>query len=558
MEHRTAPQLPSLLAAARGLAPADIVFSNALLFDPFTCEWKETDFAVSHGRVAGLGEYHGQKTIDLQGKRVIPGLIDAHVHIESSLLSPTEYARLVSSHGTTTVVADPHEIANVSGKEGIEFMLRERTGLPVDILLMLPSCVPATPMDRGGAVLTADDLRPFLARDGVLGLGEVMNVPGVLNGDPGVMEKIALFPIVDGHAPLLSGKDLSAYLAMGIQSDHESTSLPEAAEKLSLGMYLYLREGSTEKNLSDLIPLANDRTSPFLSFATDDRHADMLASMGHIDDCIRKAVACGLEPEIAIRMATLSPAGRFRLSDRGAVAPGRLADFCVLREGKQFSVERTYKSGRPGDEFERKSPGRIRSPMECRLPGTRDLSIKGEGKARVIGLLPHQILTSSLEFDVQGEELPDPGRDILKVVVCNRYRPGTPGIGLVHGFGMQEGALAASVSHDAHNLVAVGADDRSLLSALSEVIRAGGGMAVAKGDDTLLLPLECAGLMSVLPAEEVSRRLLFLNRRAGELGSIEEPFMYLSFLALTVIPHLRITDRGLFDVDAFCDVPLFL
>jgi adenine deaminase len=558
MEHRTAPHLPPLLTAARGLTPADIVFSNALLFDPFTCEWKETDFAVSSGRVAGLGKYRGRKTVDLRGRRVVPGLIDAHVHIESSLLSPPEYARLVSSHGTTTVVADPHEIANVCGKEGIEFMLRERVGLPVDILLMLPSCVPATPMDRGGAVLTADDLRPFLSREGVLGLGEVMNVPGVLNGDPEVMDKIALCPIVDGHAPLLTGNDLSAYLAMGIQSDHESTSLTEAAEKLSLGMYLYLREGSTEKNLSDLIPLANDRTSPFLSFATDDRHADMLASAGHIDDCIRKAVGCGLEPEIAIRMATLSPAGRFGLSDRGAVVPGRLADFCVLGEGEQFSVGRTYKCGQPGGGFPRRVPGRIRSPMECRLPDAGVLSIKGSGKARVIGLLPHQILTSSLEFDVDGGELPDHGRDILKAVVCNRYRAGPTGIGLVHGFGLQEGALAASVSHDAHNLIAVGADDRSLLSALSSVMRAGGGMAVANGNDSLLLPLECAGLMSVLPAEEVSLRLLSLNRKAGGLGSIEEPFMYLSFLALTVIPHLRITDRGLFDVDAFRDVPLFL
>lgn len=558
MEHWNAPHLPPLLAAARGLAPADIVFANALLFDPFLCEWREADFAVSCGRVAGVGKLRGRKTLDLGGRRVIPGLIDAHVHIESSLLTPPEYARLVSSHGTTTVVADPHEIANVCGTEGIEFMLRERSGLPVDILLMLPSCVPATPMDRGGAVLTAKDLRPFLSREGVLGLGEVMNVPGVLNADPDMMEKIALTPIVDGHAPLLSGNDLSAYLGTGIQSDHESTSLPEAHEKLSLGMYLYLREGSTEKNLSDLIPLAGALTSPFLSFATDDRHADLLTTAGHIDDCVRKAVECGLEQEIAIRMATLSPALRFCLSDRGAIVPGRLADFCVLREGEQFSVERTYKYGRPGDEYERKAPARVLSPMECRLPDQKTLSIEGSGRARVIGLVPHQILTSPLEFNLKGEELPDTGRDILKAVVCNRYRAGTTGIGLVHGFGLKEGALAASVSHDAHNLIAVGADDISLLSALSSVIRSGGGMAVANGDDTILLPLECAGLMSVLPAEAVSRRLLSLNIRAGELGSIEDPFMYLSFLALTVIPHLRITDRGLFDVDAFCDVPLFL
>ncbi len=548
----------SLVEQALGKQPADIVFSHANIFNPFTCNWIETDFAVASGKIVGLGNhYRSRETCDLEGRRVIPGLIDAHVHIESSLLVPAEYARIVAMHGTTTVIADPHEIANVCGSDGIEYMLKEREGLPVDIFIMLPSCVPATPLDRGGAELTARDLARFRGRDGVIGLGEMMNIPGVLQHDRGVWEKLALFPIRDGHAPLLSGPPLNAYISAGLESDHECTGREEALEKMVRGMYIFAREGSTEKNLEEIIPLASPCTAPRMAFATDDRHADMLVDCGHIDDCIRKSLNFGLDLETALRMATLSAAERFSLHDRGAIAPGRCADFCVLEDGKPFSIKRTYKYGLPVDPAARKRSGIVRSPMLASVPAPESLAIAGSGPARVIGIIPHQILTERLEYTIDGADIPDLEQDLLKVVVCSRYRRGMTALGLVHGFGLNSGAIAGSVSHDAHNLVAVGADDRSLLDALSGIIHAGGGMSVASSGTLDLLPLDCAGLMSTLPAEEVAEKLRILNKRAESLGALPDAFMYLSFLALTVIPHLRITDRGMFDADIFQDIPIF-
>jgi len=553
------PTPARLIGPALGEEPADIVFSGACLFDPFTCTWIETGFAVAYGRIVGLGDhYRGRTTCDLKGKRVISGLIDAHVHIESSLLAPSEYARVVALHGTTTVVADPHEIANVCGAEGLTYMLEQRQGLPVDIFFMLPSCVPATPLDKGGAELTAKDLAGFIGKEGVLGLGEMMNVPGVLAQDPEVWEKLALFRIIDGHAPLLTGPSLNAYICAGIESDHECTGKAEAAEKLARGMFIFAREGSTEKNLKELISLAGPCTASRMAFATDDRHADMLVGEGHIDDCIRKALHYGLELEIALRMATLSAADRFSLHDRGALAPGRIADFCLIGEGDAFTIEKVYKSGILVDPGTRKRPRIIRSPMEARVPSLESLTIRGNGMAHVIGIVPHQILTENREYFVEGVGIPDTDRDILKVVVCSRYRKGVMGLGLVQGFGLQIGAIAGSVSHDAHNLVAVGVDDPDILAALAQIIRAGGGLAVADSGSVDLLPLECAGLMSVLPAEEVAERLHDLNRKAEEMGALPEAFMYLSFLSLTVIPRLRVTERGMFDADTFQDIPLFL
>lgn len=556
MNHAPAPA--RLIGPALGKEPADIVFSGACLFDPFTCTWIETGFAVAFGRIIGLGDhYRGRTTCDLNGKRVIPGLIDAHVHIESSLLAPSEYARVIAMHGTTTVVADPHEIANVCGADGLTYMLEERVGLPVDIFFMLPSCVPATPQDKGGAELPAKDLARFIGRDGVIGLGEMMNVPGVLARDPAVWEKLALFRTIDGHAPLLTGPSLNAYICAGIDSDHECTGKAEAEEKLSRGMFIFAREGSTEKNLKELIPLASPYTASRMAFATDDRHADMLVGEGHIDDCIRKALHYGLDLETALRMATLSAADRFQLHDRGALAPGRLADFCLIGEGDEFTIERVYKSGVLFDPGIRRRPRIIPSPMEADVPSPESLVIRGRGKAHVIGIVPHQILTEKREYFVEGSGIPDTDRDILKVVVCSRYRKGVQGLGLVQGFGLSTGAIAGSVSHDAHNLVAVGVDDRAILDSLGEIIHAGGGLAVAGSGSVDLLPLECAGLMSTLPAEEVAEHLHALNRRAETLGALPDAFMYLSFLSLTVIPSLRVTERGIFDADAFQDIPLF-
>jgi len=513
---------------------------------------------VKDGYIIGLGDYEGKKEHDLSGTYVVPGLIDAHVHIESSLLAPAEYARVVLTHGTTTVIADPHEIANVCGAAGIEYMLAGGARTPLDILIMLPSCVPATPHDMGGARLTAADLARFRGRERVIGLAEVMNVPGVLTGDEDLRAKMDLFEVIDGHAPSLSGKDLNAYIHAGVQSDHESTTLSEALEKLLRGMYVMIREGSTEQNLRDLLPLVNRCTAPRCCFATDDRHAGTLVRDGHIDDCIRKATTYGLEVELALRMATLSAAERFGLHDRGAIAPGRLGDFCVIDDPDRFCVLRTFKRGVEVIDRGYRPPEVPVAPMHARVPVQDEIRITGAGEARVIGVVPGHITTRDLRCPVDAAAIPDTGRDILKAVVTDRYRGRGSGVGLVHGLGLQEGAIAGSVSHDSHNIVAVGVDDRDIIRAIAEVVRLGGGLVAVSGNEVTTLPLECAGLMSVRPYDEVIRRLAAVEAHARRLGAIENPFMYLSFLALTVIPELRVTERGVFDVGAFLDVPLFL
>ncbi|MFA4861954.1 adenine deaminase [Methanoregula sp.] len=552
------PVTKDLIEAARGLIPADTVFKNARVFNPFTCVWEKGDLAVKDGRVLGIGDYAGSVERDFSGLYIVPGLIDAHVHIESSLLAPKEYARLVALHGTTTVIADPHEIANVAGTRGLEFMLGEREGALVDIRYMLPSCVPATPLDVGGATLDARDLARFAGRDGVLGLGEMMNFPGVLAGDAEVAGKLALFPVRDGHAPFLTGRDLNAYILAGPDSDHECTNRAEAEEKLKKGMYIFIREGSTEHNIAELIPLVNPATVSRCCFATDDCHADLLLHDGHIDRCIRKAIACGLAPELAIRMATLSAAERFGLTDRGALTPGRRADFCIIDDPHRFVVQQVFRAAREIPAGPPTKPASLHTRVRCVPPTIRDLQIQGHGMARVIGLVPHQILTESLQYEIRENAVPDRDRDILKVVVCNRYGNNKWGIGLVHGFGFRQGAIACSISHDAHNIVAAGASDAGICSTIEAVIGAGGAMAAVAGPSVVVLPLDCAGLMSTLPYDEVARRLGQLREVTKTMGGIDDPFMYLSFLALTVIPALRITDRGVFDAAEFRDVPLFV
>ena len=547
-----------VLDAARGIAPADAVFKNASIFNPFTCTWDEGTIAVKDGIILGTGEYRGKKEYNVTGKYLVPGLIDAHVHIESSLLTPREYARLVAQHGTATVIADPHEIANVAGVAGMEFMLSQRRGLLVDIRYMLPSCVPATSSDTGGATLDAADLIRFKDRDGVLGLGEMMNIHGVLEGDPAVGKKLDIFPIRDGHAPLLSGNDLNSYILAGLQSDHECTQRAEAEEKLRKGMYVYIREGSTERNIEALAPLVTPLTVSRCCFATDDCHVDLLMKEGHIDRCIRSAIACGVVPELALRMATLSAAERFGLHDRGALAPGRRADFCMVNDPEKFVVQQVFVGGRELTDTLPALPYKaisLPSVFRCTVPSKGALRIQGKGIARVIGIVQHQIVTTSLRVPVDGTALP--GHDILKIVVCNRYGSGACGVGLVRGFGFLKGAIGSSVAHDAHNLIAVGTSDDEILQVIGAVIRMQGGMAAVFGEQEACLPLECGGLMSSLPYPDVAARLQELHAVTRMMGGIDDPFMYLSFLSLTVIPALRITDRGVFDSDEFRDVPLF-
>ena len=548
-----------LIDAARGITPADAVFNNASIFNPFTCSWDERTLAVKDGIILGTGDYQGKKEYNVSGKYIVPGLIDAHVHIESSLLIPRQYSRLVAQHGTATVIADPHEIANAAGGAGIEFMLSQRKGLPVDIRYMLPSCVPATPLDMGGSALDAADLARFKDRDGVLGLGEMMNVPGVLAGDPDLFKKLDIFSLRDGHAPALSGKDLNAYIIAGLQSDHECTQLAEAEEKIRNGMYVYLREGSTERNIEALAPLVTPLTVSRCCFSTDDCHADMLMNDGHIDRCIRSAIASGVVPELALRMATLSAAERFGLHDRGALAPGRRADFCIVDDPEKFVVQQVFVGGRdlagilPEVPTDRPT---LTSPFQCTVPSPAAISIKGKGTARVIGLIRHQIVTKSHKIPVDTSALLKD--DILKIVVCNRYGSGTCGMGLVQGFGFKKGAIASSVAHDAHNLIAAGTSDHAILKAIGLVIQMQGGMAAVARDKEVSLPLDCGGLMSSLPYPDVAARLQELQAFTRMMRGIDDPFMYLSFLSLTVIPTLRITDRGVFDAAEFRDVPLFI
>jgi adenine deaminase len=550
--------IQELLQAARGLTPADTVFKNARIFNPFISEWEQGSLAVKDGLVLGIGDYSGKTEYDLRGSYIIPGLIDAHVHIESSLLAPREYARLVVGHGTTTVIADPHEIANVAGARGIEFMLDQREGADIDILYLLPSCVPATPEDVGGATLTALDLMPYADRCGIRGLGEMMDVPGVLAADPLVLEKLQLCSVRDGHAPLLTGNDLNAYILAGLQSDHECTRLDEAEEKLRRGMYIFIREGSTEQNISGLIDLVTPETVSRCCFASDDCHADTLFEKGHIDHCVRRAVECGLKPELALRMATLSAAERFGLSDRGALTPGRRADFCIVDDPRNFRVKKIFVRGKEiADPVHVPAPPFF-SAFPSKAPLVDDFPISGCGTARVIGIVPHQILTRSLQYPVSARDIPDFRRDILKVVVCNRYRETVCGVGLVHGFQFKRGAIASSISHDAHNIIAVGACDGEILVAVDEVIRSRGAMVAVVGESKTVLPLDCGGLMSTLPYDKVVARLQDLRGTTEKMGSIDDPFMYLSFLALTVIPALRVTDRGLYDVGELRDVPIFV
>jgi adenine deaminase len=560
------------LRVARGEAPADLVLAGGQVGNVYTGRWQKIDVALFDGLIVGLGDYDGPR-LEVQGGYIVPGLIDGHLHLESSMLTPRELARALLPLGTTTVVADPHEIANVWGAAGLEYLLAASRGLPLDIFFMLPSCVPASPLETAGARLEAADLQKFRRRARILGLAEVMNFPGVVAGDAGLLDKIALFPQgpVDGHAPLLSGLGLNAYRLAGIGSDHECTQLTEAQEKLALGFYLMVREGSLAKNLTDLLPAVTAASLRRTMLVTDDCHPEDLLESGHLNALLKKSVSLGLDPLKAVTMATLNPAEYFRLRDRGAVAPGLKADLVVLDDPHKFQVHKVFKGGRllvddgrllaephvpaasaPATAFRVKE-----FPVEALSPAAAAELVK------VIGLIPGQLLTEKLVLRTpvqEGRLAADPKRDLLKLAVVERHRAtGNLGLGLVQGFGLQRGALASSVAHDSHNIVAVGADEADMLAAVRHLTALGGGLTVVAGGLVLAdLPLPIAGLMSPQPLNEVAEayaRLKSAYRKLG--GTLPDPFMALSFLALPVIPALKLTDLGLVDVGRFQVVPLF-
>jgi adenine deaminase len=567
---------PALLAVARGEAPADLLLRNGRIVNVFSGEIEAADIAIFQGRVAGIGPgYAAQQVVDLADAYVTPGLIDAHVHIESSLCIPAQFARAVLPCGVTCVVTDPHEMGNVAGADGIRFIADNSRGLPLTVVIMAPSCVPATHMETSGATLTASDLASLLQEAVVHGLAEVMNFPGVIYGDAAVMAKVNAFQghPVDGHAPALSGKTLNAYAAAGIGSEHECTTVAEAREKLARGFYVLIREATNAHNLHALLPLVTTQNSRRLCFCTDDRIPSDLLDQGSIDYMVREAIAFGLDPITALRMATLNTAEWFGLSERGGIAPGRVADLVVVDDLNNFRARQVYAAGQlVAEQGQMLTPPQGTPLIPANVSGSvkikwaaLDLRVPARGThLRVIGARRDQLVTDEriLPATIQaGLAVADPSRDLLKMAVIERHRAsGALGLGFIQGIGLQRGAIAGTVAHDHHNLVVIGADDTSMLTAARAVADLQGGLVVSDGEQIVAqLPLPVAGLMSDCPVHEVRARYDQVLAAAKAQGSpLHDPFMAMSFMALEVIPKLKLTDQGLVDVEKFGFVELFV
>jgi adenine deaminase len=560
------------LSIARGEKPAELLFKNARLVNVLSGEIYPANVAVDDGRIVGIGDYKGRKTIDLRGAYLAPSLIDGHFHVESSMLTAPELARAVVPHGTGAVVIDPHEYANVLGMDGIRYVLESTKNLAVDFFIMLPSCVPATPLETAGASITADDLKLMIADERIAGVAELMNVPDVYLGAKSELAKISVGKgkCIDGHAPGLRGKNLNAYVLAGVRSDHESTELAEAREKLRLGMHILLREGTAERNLASLIPLINSHNAVNCSFVTDDKLAGDLVSEGHIDHCVRKAIHLGLPPIAALQIATINTARHYRLRNIGAIAPRYWADFVAFDSLKKFSVRQVYKKGilvAENGEFLARSPAPAPLPpstMNLRYRPA-DLAVKAVRgkKIRIIEIVPQQVFTKEALATpkiVDGQIVVDVSRDILKLVVIERHRAtGNVGVGFVRGFKLKDGAIGSTVAHDAHNVVVAGTNDADILLAIEELERSQGGqVAVANGKTKAKLPLPIAGLVSDQPLYTVRKRIDALNAAARALGcDLDAPFMTLSFLSLSPIPQLKLTDQGLIDAARLRKTTLF-
>lgn len=566
--------LADKIRLARGHEPVDLLLRNANLINVFSGSIHEAHIAVHEGLVIGFGDYTAKTSVDLKGRYVAPGLIDGHVHIESSMLDIPEFARKVLPLGTLAVVTDPHEIANVLGIDGIKYILDSSEGLALRVFVMFPSCVPATTFETSGAQLTHLDMEKFRDHERIKGLAEMMNYPGVLFCDPEIIAKLEVFQhkVKDGHAPGLSGKDLCAYIIAGIESDHECTSLEEAKEKLQKGMYIMIREGSAAKNLETLLPLIKDHDSRHCLFVTDDLDPHDILDKGHINSLVKKAIHLGVHPIKAFQMATINTAAYFRLKGLGAVLPGYHADFIVLENLEDVSIVEVYSKGKKIAEKgsllrPSATPSQSKSIGKVNVSWNKvgSLAVECQSQiANIIGVVPNQIITKKIVDRcrvVDGCLKSDTKTDTLKIAVIERHKgTGNFAVGLIRGFGLKNGALASSVAHDSHNIVVVGVTEEDMLAAAREVANQGGGMAVTdNGQIIASLALPIAGLMSDRPIYEVKTRLKELVQAAARLGcALEHPFATLSFMALTPIPEIKITDLGLFDSIKFSYLPLFV
>lgn len=582
-------QTRELIDVAAGRRPAELVLRNARIVNVVSHEVLEGAVAIHGGRFAGVGDYAGIRTIDLKGRHIAPGLIDAHVHIESSMLAPPEFARVVAGRGTVAVIADPHEFANVMGAAGIEYVLRASESALIRVFVMLSSCVPASPLESAGATLNAGDLQQFLKEPTVLGLAEMMNYPGVIHADAGVLAKLALCEgrVIDGHAPSVTGRDLNAYAASGIMSDHECIRAEEAAEKLRAGLSIMIREGSQTRNLKALLPLVNASNADRFMFCTDDKDVRDLLDEGHIDYMVRTAIAGGLDPLLAYRIATWNTARYFGLRQSGAILPGYRADFIVLDDLTGCKVVQTYVGGQlvaeaagstatPSrnttatrttrvDELE----SRARQSVHIKPLTLNDLRVAAPSGAESLKIQVIEVLDNRIDTErsiqtvtaCNGEIKADPGRDLAKMIVVERHRAsGEIGRGFARGFKLMAGAIASTVAHDAHNLIGVGVDDGDILMALDHLAKIQGGWVVVRGGRVLAdVPLPIAGLVTDAPARQAADQLRILTDAARSLGcEFAQPFMCLAFLSLSVIGKLKLTNQGLIDVERFEAMPLFV
>ena len=550
-----------IIAAAAGREPADLVLKNATFVNVFSNELSNMDIAVTEGLIVGMGSYHGREEVDCTGRIVLPGFLDAHIHLESSLVSPTEFVKAVLPHGTTTVVTDPHEIANVMGTDGIEYMLQATENLPVDVRFMLPSCVPATPLDESGAILDYRAIDSFYDHPRVQGLAEMMNFVGAINGDEQTVEKIvaaqAHHKKIDGHAPDLQGNDLNAYIAAGVYSDHECHDLKDALAKLERGQYIMIREGTAARNLDALMPLLSSQYADRCMFCTDDKHPNDLLEKGHIDYIIKRAISLGADPITAVKVACHNAARYFLLNNRGGISPGYLADFVIIDNFRAFNIEQVYKKGVlmvdhgqvrdfPAPEIEPYLVERAHKTFHVASLTAQDFA---EKRPRgIIGMVDGEITT----VDAGYSDRIDVDYDVLKIAVVERHKNTHHiGIGYIQGYGLKSGAVATSISHDSHNIIVVGTNEANMAAAVNRVVELNGGIVVwDQGRPAAEVPLAIAGIMSDEPLVTVNEKLEQAKDVAHSLGVNPgiDPFMTLSFMALPVIPSLRITTRGVFDV----------